>query len=109
MNKTISAAAPNSRLSTPMPFCAELPGRRLRKRLDNRMLQETVRETVVPVLEEWLSHYLPKLVAEEVKRVMVKAGGTLTENFPSAPASLFAAHEAVKTLRAVCVFSDEIC
>ena len=45
------------------------------EKLDNRMLQETVRETVVPVLEEWLSHYLPKLVAEEVKRVMVKAGG----------------------------------
>ena len=33
LNKTISAAAPNSRLSTPMPFCAELPGRRLRKSL----------------------------------------------------------------------------
>ena len=45
------------------------------EKLDNRMLQETVRETVIPVLEEWLSHYLPKLVAEEVKRVMVKAGG----------------------------------
>ncbi len=44
------------------------------EKLDNKMLQEMVRETVIPVLEEWLSHYLPKLVAEEVERVMVKAG-----------------------------------
>ncbi len=43
-------------------------------RLDNLMLQNMVKETIVPVLEEWLSHYLPKLVAEEVERVMVKAG-----------------------------------
>ncbi len=43
-------------------------------KLDNRMLQSLVKETVVPVLEEWLSHYLPKLVAEEVKRVMIKTG-----------------------------------
>ena len=43
-------------------------------RLDNLMLQNMVKETIVPVLEEWLSHYLPKLVAEEIERVMVKAG-----------------------------------
>ncbi len=43
-------------------------------RLDNLMFQNMVKETIVPVLEEWLSHYLPKLVAEEVERVMVKAG-----------------------------------
>lgn len=53
----------------------EIARQAVAEKLDNRMLQEMVRETVVPVLEEWLSHYLPKLVAEEVKRVMVKAGG----------------------------------
>ena len=45
------------------------------ERLDERMLQNLVKQTVVPVLEEWLSHYLPRLVADEVRRVMVKAGG----------------------------------
>lgn len=43
-------------------------------KLDNHMLQNMVKESIVPVLEEWLSHYLPKLVAEEVERVMVKTG-----------------------------------
>ena len=44
------------------------------EKLDNKFLQNAVKETIVPVLEEWLSHYLPKLVAEEVERVMVKTG-----------------------------------
>ena len=44
------------------------------EKLNNKFLQATVKETVVPVLEEWLSHYLPKLIAEEVERVMVKTG-----------------------------------
>ncbi len=44
------------------------------EKLDNAFLQKTIRETIVPVLEEWLSHYLPKLVAKEVERVMVKTG-----------------------------------
>lgn len=44
------------------------------EKLNNKFLQNTIKETIVPVLEEWLSHYLPKLVAEEVERVMVKTG-----------------------------------
>ncbi len=52
----------------------QIVGQAVAEKIDNRMLQNVVRETVVPVLEEWLSHYLPKLIAEEVERVMVKAG-----------------------------------
>lgn len=44
------------------------------EKLDNKFLQNTVKETIIPVLEEWLSHYLPQLVAEEVERVLVKTG-----------------------------------
>ena len=44
------------------------------EKLNNKFLQNTIQETIVPVLEEWLSHYLPKLIAEEVERVMVKTG-----------------------------------
>ncbi len=52
----------------------QIVGQAVAEKLDNRMLQNVVRETIVPILEEWLSHYLPKLIAEEVERVMVKAG-----------------------------------
>lgn len=52
----------------------QIVGQAVAEKIDNRMLQNVVRETIVPVLEEWLSHYLPKLIAEEVERVMVKAG-----------------------------------
>ncbi len=45
------------------------------ERLDERMLQNLVKQTVVPVLEEWLSHYLPRLVADEVRRLTGKNAG----------------------------------
>ena len=44
------------------------------EKLDNHMLQNVIKENIVPVLEEWLSHYLPRLVAQEVERVIVKTG-----------------------------------
>ena len=74
LNKTISAAAEQPAFDADA-LLRGIARQAVAEKLDNRMLQETVRETVIPVLEEWLSHYLPKLVAEEVKRVMVKAGG----------------------------------
>ncbi len=44
----------------------------IENKITNEVLEDIVKNTVVPVLSNWLKLYLPKIVEKEVERVMVK-------------------------------------
>lgn len=43
-------------------------------KISNELIYKIVKDKIIPVLNDWLKLYLPKMIEQEIQRVMVKVG-----------------------------------